>query len=244
MAYPVIPTNAAAVDAVAMVVEKIDLSLEISEEQKTSIATFILAHRRQDILFLSTKSTGHPDLLGALLDAGVLGRAGGQAGYVVNLQFKELFGLAFSTIEDGSLQSHPVSKSGLWYRDRKSARFLYWEDVLSLQFAPAFFVSPMDFASTVAAFRDGHRPTDSFRRCYYPPDVAEGQAFLETVLAEARSGEVALAQIADGFVCTDPLAVSKLFDTQAARRYHKDGLGFSMAIKDRRGQFTQCVGHY
>ena len=56
--------------------------------------------------------------------------------------------------------------------------------------------------------------------------------------------DVCLAQIADGFVCTDPSAVSKLFDTQAARRYHKDGLGFSMVIKDRRGQFSQCVGHY
>jgi hypothetical protein len=80
MLYPVIPTNNAAVDAVASVSGKIDGSLGISDEQKDSIAAFILAHRRQDILFLNNKSAGHPDLLGALLDAGVLGWAGGKLG--------------------------------------------------------------------------------------------------------------------------------------------------------------------
>ena len=131
MVYQVIPTNNAAVDSVALVAGKIDGSLDISEEQKASIAAFILAHRRQDILFLSNKSAGHPNLLGALLDAGVLGWAGGKAGYTVNPQFRARFGLTFSTVEDGSLHSHPVSRSGLWYRNRMSTRFLYWEDVVS-----------------------------------------------------------------------------------------------------------------
>jgi hypothetical protein len=78
---------------------------------------------------MNNKSAGHPSLLSALLDAGVLGWAGGKAGYTVKPQYRERFGLTFSTVEDGSLHSHPVSRSGLWYRNRMSTRFLYWEDV-------------------------------------------------------------------------------------------------------------------
>jgi hypothetical protein len=244
MVYPVIPTNNAAVDAVALVTGKIDGSLDISEEQKASIAAFILAHRRQDILFLSNKSAGHPNLISALLDAGVLGWAGGKAGYTVNPQFKERLGLTFSTVEDGSLHSHPVSRSGLWYRNRRSTRFLYWEDVVSLEFAPAFFVSPVDFISTVSAFRDGYRPSGTFQRCYYPPDVAEAQGFLASALAEAQSAGLGLAQIADGFVCADPVAVRDHFDAHAAKMYNREGVGFSIATKDRQGRFSQCLGHY
>jgi hypothetical protein len=244
MVYPVIPTNNAAVDAVALVAGKIDSSLEISEAQKASIAAFILAHRRQDILFLNNKSAGHPSLLGALLDAGVLGWAGGNAGYTVKQQYRERFGLTFSTVEDGSLHSHPVSRSGLWYRNRMSTRFLYWEDVVSLEFAPAFFVLPVDFVSTVAAFRDGHRPSGTFQRCYYPPDVAEAELFLASVLAEAQSSGIALAQIADGFVCADPVAVTDHFDAHAAKTYSREGVGFSIATKDRQGRASQCLGRY
>lgn len=244
MVYPVIPTNNAAVDAVALVAGKIDSSLEISEAQKASIAAFILAHRRQDILFLNRKSAGHPSLLGALLDAGVLDWAGGKAGYKVKPEYKELFGLTFSTDEDGSLHSHPVSRSGLWYRNRMSARFLYWEDVVSLEYAPAFFVLPVDFFSTVAAFRDGHQPSGTFQRCYYPPDVAEAELFLASVLAEAKSAGIALAQIADGFVCADPVAVRNHFDAHAAKMYNREGVGFSMATKDRQGRVSQCLGRY
>jgi hypothetical protein len=244
MVYPVIPTNNAAIDAVASVSGKIDGSLGISDEQKASIAAFILAHRRQDILFLNNKSAGHPDLLGALLDAGVLGWAGGKAGYTVKPQYKERFGLTFSTVEDGSLHSHPVSRSGLWYRNRMSTRFLYWEDVVSFEYAPAFFVSPVDFVSTVAAFRDGHRPSGTFQRCFYQPDVAEAALFLSSVLAEAQSSGIALAQIADGFVCADPVAIIDHFDAHAAKMYNREGVGFSMATKDRQGRFLQWLGRY
>jgi hypothetical protein len=244
MVYPVIPTNNAAVDAVALVAGNIDGSLGISEEHKATIAAFILAHRRQDILFLNNKSAGHPSLLGALLGAGVLGWAGGKAGYTVDPQFKERLGLTFSTVEDGSLHSHPVSRSGLWYRNRRATRFLYWEDVVSLEFAPAFFVSPVDFISTVSAFRDGYRPSGTFQRCYYLPDVAEAQVFLDVVLADAQSAGIALAQIADGFVCADPVSVRDHFDAHAAKMYNREGVGFSIATKDRQGRASQCLGRY
>jgi hypothetical protein len=125
-----------------------------------------------------------------------------------------------------------------------STRFLYWEDVVSLEFAPAFFVLPVDFVSTVAAFRDGHRPSGTFQRCYYPPDAAEAQVFLDAVIADAQSAGIALTQIADGFVCADPVAVRNHFDAHAAKMYNREGVGFSMATKDRQGRVSQCLGRY
>ena len=244
MNYTVTPTNKPAVDAVAALAETIDKRLAVSQEQKASVAAYILGHRQQDILSLTAKSVGHPKMLDCLLSASVLGRAGGRSGFFVQPQFKELTGLTFATQEDGFLRAFPVSKSGLWYRSRAATRFLHWEDTAAVGFSPAYFIAPVDCAQTVGAFRNGYRPSVHFKSCDFEPDQQEAEQFTNTLLEQAQLSGVAIAPIAEGFVCADPQQALNHFSIHAVRVFNRPGLAFSVVTKDRYGRSEQSWGAY
>lgn len=244
MNYAVFPTNKPAVDAVAALAETIDKRLGVSDQQKEALGAYILGHRRQDTINLTAKSVGHPKVLDCLLSSGVLGRAGGRSGFFVQPKLRDLSEMTFATEEDGSLNAFPVSKSGLWYRSKAASKFLNWEDTASVGFSPAYFIAPVDFAQTVAAFRNGYRPSAHFQSCDFEPDQQEAERFKDTLLEQARLAGVAIAPIADGYVCADPQQALNHLSIHAVRVFNRPGLAFSVVTKDQYGRAVQSWGAY
>lgn len=223
------PSNNAAVEAVASIVALIDKRLAISEDDKKAVASCLLAYRHRP----SISITGHPKVAQALLDAGFVGRAGGKAGYFVKPAYAELQGLTFQSDEDGSLHCYPVSKSGLWAKSKAAAQTLNWEDIGGLGHGAAYFINPVDYAATCAGFRDGYKPSANFQSCSYPPDDAETQRFTDSLLVEAWKAGVALAQIGDGFLCSNPDVALRHFSIHAVRVYNRPWLAFSVVTRDK-----------
>jgi len=222
-------SNHAAVEAVASIVALIDKRLAISEEDKASVASYLLAYRHRP----SISITGHPRVAQALLDAGVTGRAGGKAGYFVKDAYNSSEHLTFQSDEDGAMHCYPVSKSGLWCRSKAAAWTLNWADVGGLGHGAAYYIQPVDYAATCAAFRDNFKPSTNFQSCSYPADDAEAQRFTDSLLVEAWKSGVALAQIADGFVCSNPDIALRHFSIHAVRVYNRPSLAFSVVTRDK-----------
>jgi hypothetical protein len=182
MTYKVFPTNNAAVDAVQAIADKVDKRLSIPQDEKLDVVAFLLAHRHQDSIHLA----GHPKLTAALVSADVIGRAGGKASFFVKSQFVDLQELTFATEQVGPFPFHPRNRSGLAYLSAVSSKQLLWADVAGLGYVGAFYINPVGFEATVAAFRDGHAPSVNFQSVDYPDDEEGAVAFTEQVLEAAR----------------------------------------------------------
>ena len=223
------PSNHAAVEAVSSVVAQIDKRLAISEEEKASVVSYLLAYRHRP----SISITGHPKVAQALLDTGFVGRAGGKAGYFVKDAYNSSEHLTFQSEDDGTLHCYPVSKSGLWAKSKAAALTLNWDDIGGLGHGAAYYINPVDYASTCAGFRDGFKPSANFQSCSYPADEAEAQRFTDSLLVEAWKSGVALAQIGDGFVCSNPDVALRHFSIHAVRTYNRPWLAFSVTTRDK-----------
>jgi hypothetical protein len=233
-------TNPMAVEAVSVIVSKIDKRLAISDEDKQSVATYLLAHRHKDSITIH----GHQKLMDALLDAEVVGRAKGKTNYFLKPTYKELPQLTFQSQQDGSLHCYPVSKSGLWAKSLPVALTMNWDEIGGLGYGAAYYINPVDFAGTVAGFRDNIRPSVSFQSCSYPPDEEEAQKFTKSLLVEAWKSGVALAPIGDGFVCSHPDIALRHFNTHAVRTYNRALLAFSVITRDKYGRTAQSWGQW
>jgi hypothetical protein len=234
------PTNPAALEAITIISDKIDKRLAIPEADKVAVASYLLAYRHRP----SINVTGYQKIMQALLDSEVIGRAKGKAGYFLKPTYKDLQQLTFQSEDDASLHCYPVSKSGLWAKSRSAAQTLNWDDIGGLGFGAAYFINPVDFAATVAGFRDFYKPSPSFQSCGYAPDEAEAQRFTDTLLVEAWKAGVALAPIGDGFICNNADIALRHFNTHAVRSYNRAGLVFSVITKDSYSRVVHSWGQW
>lgn len=234
------PTNATAVEAVNVIADLIDKRLAISDDDKQAVATYLLAHRHKESITIHN----HQKLMDALLDAEVVGRAKGKTNYFLKPTYRELSGLTFQSSDDGSLHCYPVSKSGLWAKSKAVATTIAWDEIGGLGYGAAYYINPVDFAATVAGFRDNIKPSVSFQSCSYTPDEKEAEKFTDSLLVEAWKSGVALAPIQDGFICSNPDIALRHFNTHAVRTYNRAGLAFSILTKDRYGRTAHSFGQW
>jgi hypothetical protein len=240
MIYKVFPTNRAAVEAVQSIADKVDGRLSIRPDEKLDVVAFLLAHRHQDSIHLP----GYPKMTAALLDADIIGRAGGKADFFVKPQFTELQEITFATEQVDPFPFNPRNRSGLAYLSAASSKQLLWRDVAGLGHVGAYYISPVDFEATVAAFRDGYAPSVNFQSVEYPGDEDGALAFTEQVLEAARLRAIPLVAIADGFVCADAQQALIHFNIETIRHFNKAGLRFSFVTKDRYDRQVQSWGSY
>jgi hypothetical protein len=132
----------------------------------------------------------------------------------------------------------------LSYLSAASSKQLLWRDVAGLGHVSAYYIAPVDFEATVAAFRDGHAPSVNFQSVDYPGDEDGAVAFTEQVLEAARLRAIPLVAIADGFVCADAQQSLIHFNTETIRHFNKAGLRFSFVTKDRYDRQVQSWGSY
>jgi hypothetical protein len=182
--------------------------------------------------------------MAALLSADVIGRAGGKADVFVKPAFAELQELTFATEQVDPFPFHARNRSGLSYLSAASSKQLLWRDVAGLGHVQAFYINPVDFEATVAAFRDGYAPSVNFQSVDYLGDEDGAVAFAEQVLEAARLRAIPLVAIADGFLCADPQQALVHFNIETTRYFNKAGIRFSFLTKDRYDRQVQSWGSY
>lgn len=246
MIYTVSATNLEAKRAVQHASILIDGRLAIPDDEKASVVSFLLAHRHMASIHLPA----HGRMTKALVDAEVIGRTKGNTHFFVRPAFNELSGLTFATDEDGSIRAYPVTKSGLWCRTRKAAESASWSDIAGLGYAAAYYFGIVDVASSVAAFRDGAKPSVSFQHCDYEKHDEEGaKDFVDLFLEQAFLTGVAVAPIQPegkmaSFVVEQPDRAIHCLNATTNKFLNGAGRRFSVITRDRYSRMAHAYGAF
>lgn len=232
------PHNDVAHRLLARAKASIDGRLRLDEEEVDQVICFALAHSHRPFQLI-----GHRKVVDALLGE-VLGREAGKTTFFLKPEYHD--GEAWwATDEEPGFGPYPRTKGGLWARTRASARSITWSDVAGLGYGPAYFIAPVDFAATYAAFSDGAAPSVSFQSCdYHRQDEKGAAAFAELVEKAAFARGVGLVQIGDGWVCSDPSQALMHWHIETTRHFNRHGPRFAFLTRDRYDREAISWGSY
>lgn len=235
------PRNIDATNLLAQAKEKVDKRLSLDSKELDDVLCYAFANRHRDSINL----VGSPKVTDALLNAGIIQRHSGKRNFTVHRDYVSHDAKWQAKTVEALFKFPLITKSGTYYTNTEDCLSLGWEDVSKINQRDAYLLKILDIEKTLAAWRDGHKPSVRFETIQYEKEDKDAAArFVAQLTSQAKLKSIPFIQIEDGFVVADCVRALGLLDATTTRFTGDATKKFAVVTQDKHGRQAIRPGTY